>query len=117
MIKKISKFSMLIIPAIAVASLFFAEWLFAVNLLLGGAISLLSFRIIVWAVRKFIDMQMAQPLIMGISILKITGIFIFLVITAYFRLLVPIPLLTGFTLVLAIIVWQGLVMARKASAE
>jgi hypothetical protein len=113
----ISRFSMFIIPPVALVSLFFADWSFAFNILLGGAINLVSFRAIVWAVRKFIGMQMAQAVIMGISFLKITAIFIFLIVMAYFELLLPVPLLAGFTLVLAIMIWQGIVMAGRASAK
>jgi F0F1-type ATP synthase assembly protein I len=105
--------SVIVIPVAALVAIFFSGWLFALNLLLGGAISLLSFNTIVWAVRKFISMQMAQPVIMGISILKITAIFIILILINYFSLFLPVPLLVGFTLVLAIIIWQGLIAARK----
>jgi F0F1-type ATP synthase assembly protein I len=115
MIQKIAKFSIIVLPAVALVSFFIADGLFAFNLLLGGAISLLSFNTIVWAVQKFIGMQMAQPVIMGISILKITAIFIILILINYFSLLLPVPLLVGFTLVLAIIIWQGLIAARKES--
>jgi len=117
MIQKITKFSVIVIPALALVSLFFGGWLFAFNFVLGGAISLLSFRTIVWAVRKFIGMQMAQPVIMGISILKITAIFVFLVVLALLQLIMPVPLLAGFTLVLAIIIWQGFIAARKESIQ
>ena len=117
MIQKITKFSFIVIPSVALVSLFFGGWLFASNFLLGGAISLLSFRTIVWAVRKFLGMQMAQPVIMGISILKITAIFVFLIALAYLQLIMPVPLLAGFTLVLAIIIWQGFIAARKESVQ
>ena len=117
MIQRITSFSVIVIPSLALGAFFFGGWLFALNLVLGGAISLLSFRTIVWAVRKFIGMQMAQPVIMGISILKITGIFVFLVALAYVQLVMPVPLLAGFTMVLAIIIWQGFVAARRESAQ
>jgi hypothetical protein len=115
MIRKITKYSVIALPAVALVSLLFRDWLFAINIALGGAISLLSFRAIVWAVRKFIGMQMAQPAIMGISILKIIAIGIFLGALMIMELIIPVPLLVGFTLVLAIIIWQGIVTARKAS--
>ena len=117
MIKKTGKLSLIITVALAAIAFFFEGWLFAFNILIGGSISLLSFRAIVWAVRKFLLVQMAQPLIMGISLVKITAIFIFLLALAHFSLLLPVPLLAGFTLVLAIITWQGIVMAGKVPAE
>jgi hypothetical protein len=117
MIKKTGKISLVITAALAAITFFFEGWLFAFNILVGGSISLLSFRAIVWAVRKFLLLQMAQPLIMGISLVKITAIFIFLLALAHFSLLLPVPLLAGFTLVLVIIIWQGIVMAGKVPAE
>jgi hypothetical protein len=117
MIKKTGKLSLIITAALAVISFFVEGWLFAFNIFAGGSISLLSFRAIVWAVRKFLGNQMAQAAIMGISVIKITAIFIFLVILAYFSLLLPVPFLAGFTLVLAIIIWQGIVLAGKVPAE
>ena len=115
MIQRTTKQSLIIIPALAAASFFFSDWLFAFNILLGGGISLFSFRTVAWSVRKFIGMQMVQPVIMGISILKVTLIFLFLVILAYFRLIKPIPLMVGFIIVLAIVIREGFIASRKDS--
>jgi F0F1-type ATP synthase assembly protein I len=117
MIQRTTKQSLIIIPALAATSFFFSDWLFAFNVLLGGGISLLSFRTVAWSVRKFIGMQMVQPVIMGISILKVTLIFLFLVILAYFRLIKPIPLMVGFILVLAIVIKEGFIASRKDSSS
>jgi len=117
MIQRITKQSLIIIPALAATSFFFpdTDWLFAFNVILGGGISLFSFRTVAWSVRKFLGMQMVQPVIMGISILKVILIFLFLVILAYFRLIMPIPLMVGFVLVLAIVIKEGFIASRKAS--
>jgi|WetSurMetagenome_2_1015567.scaffolds.fasta_scaffold00030_36 F0F1-type ATP synthase assembly protein I len=115
MVQRITRFSLIVLPVVAFLFIFFTDLLSALNLLMGGAISLLSFRTIVWAVRKFMGRQIAQPFIMGISILKITAIGIFLVALALLQLMRPVPFLAGFTLVLAIIIIQGIVAARKAS--
>jgi F0F1-type ATP synthase assembly protein I len=115
MIQRTTKQSLIIIPALAATSFFFSDWLFAFNILLGGGISLFSFRTVAWSVRKFLGMQMVQPVIMGISILKVTLIFLFLVILAYFRLIMPIPLMVGFILVLAIVIKEGFIASRKDS--
>ncbi len=114
MIQRITKQSAIVIPILAVISFFFTAWIFPFNIVLGGAISLFSFRTVAWAVRKFIGMQMAHALIMGISILKVFLIFVFLVILAYFRLVMPIPLMIGFIAVLAIVIKEGFITSRKA---
>jgi len=114
MIQRITLQSLIGIPAIAALSFFFADWPFPFNIILGGCISLFSFRTVAWGVRKFLGMQMAQPVIMGLSILKIMFIFVFLVVLAYFGLVRPVPLLAGFVVVLAIIVREGFITSKKA---
>jgi F0F1-type ATP synthase assembly protein I len=115
MLQRITKQTLIVIPPLAIIAYFFAGWLFAFNLVVGGAISLFSFKAMAWAVRNFLGQQMAQAIIMGISIAKILAIFIFLVVLAYFRLISAVPLLAGFTLVLAIVIKEALIAARKAS--
>jgi len=115
MIQRITKQSLIVIPPLAVVAFFFTELLFSVNLFIGGAISLFSFRAMAWAVRNFLGTQVAQAVIMGISVAKILLIFVFLVILAYFRLIKAVPLLAGFTLVLAIVIKEALITAKKAS--
>jgi len=115
MVQRITKQSLIIIPPLAVIAFLFTDLLFAVNLLIGGAISFLSFRTMAWAVRSFLDTQMAQAIIMGISVTKILLIFVFLVILAYFHVIKAIPLLAGFTLVLAIVIKEALIVAKKAA--
>ena len=137
MIQRTTRQSLIAIPALAVISFFLADWIFplkvllgggigggavemaekgkgAFNMLLGGGISLFSFRTVAWSVRKFLGMQMAQPVIMGVSILKVTLIFLFLVILAFFRLVMPIPLMAGFIVVIAIVIKEGFIASRKA---
>jgi hypothetical protein len=115
MIQKITRLSAIIVPLGALASLPLTDQLFALNIALGGVISLLSFRTIAWAVRKFITTQMAQPVIIGISIAKIAAIGLILAWLMIMKLIIPIPLLIGFTIVLGIIVWQGIIAVRRPS--
>jgi F0F1-type ATP synthase assembly protein I len=115
MVQRITRFSLIALPVVALGSLIFREGLFALNILLGGIISLLSFRTVVWTVRKFMNTQTAQPLIMGISVLKILAIGLLLLGLMLLQVVLPVPLLAGFTLVLVIVVIQGIITARKVS--
>jgi len=116
MIQKITKYSLIIIPILAVVAFFFIDWQFAFNIMLGGIISLSSFRTMAWAVKSFLGTQVAQAAIMGLSILKVMVIFTFLVAIQYFfGIIRPVPFLASFTLVLGIIIKEALVAARKAS--
>lgn len=115
MIQRITKQALIIVPPLAAILFFFTDWLFALNIVLGGAISFFSFKVMAWAVRNFLGQQMAQAIIMGLSLAKILAIFVVLVILAYFQLIRAIPLLAGFTLVLAIVIKEALIAAKKAS--
>lgn len=117
MIKRTAKQSVLVvIPAALIALLYTSgEWRPALSILIGGAISLASFRVIVWGVRKFIGRQMAQPIIMGLSVIKILVIFVILVLLSLFRVIEPIGIVIGFTLVLVIITKEGFLFARRES--
>jgi F0F1-type ATP synthase assembly protein I len=115
MIQRITKQSLIVIPPLAAVAFYFTDWLSALNLVLGGAISLFSFRTMAWAVKNFLGTEMAQAVIMGISVGKVLLIFVFLVIIAYFHLIKAIPLLAGFTLVLCIVIKEALIAAKKAS--
>lgn len=115
MIQRITRQSFIVILPLAAIAFFYTDWLFALNSIIGGAISLFSFRTMAWAVRNFLGTQMAQAVIMGISVGKILLIFVFLIIIAYFHLVKAIPLLAGFTLVLAIVIKEALIAAKKAS--
>ncbi|HMK61455.1 MAG TPA: hypothetical protein VK452_09980 [Dissulfurispiraceae bacterium] len=116
MIQKSTKYTFIIIPILAIIAFYFTDWMFSFNIILGGLISLLSFRAMAWAVRSFLDTHIAQAAIMGISILKILLIFTFLLALQYFfRIIKPVPFLASFTLVLAIIIKEALRVARQAS--
>ncbi len=115
MISKISKQSVIVIVPVAAASLLFTQWRFSFSLALGGAISLGSFRVIAWGVKKFLGKQMAQPVIMGLSVLKLLLISAFLMCLAYLKLIHPVGFVIGFTLVLVIIAREGFLYARRES--
>lgn len=119
MLQRISRLSAWTILSLAVLSLFFTawDWRFGGSILLGGLVSLASFRAIAWAVRKFLGTEMGQPIIMGLSILKILAIFILLVVLAIFGLVHPVGLVIGFTAVLVIIVKEGFLFARREARD
>jgi F0F1-type ATP synthase assembly protein I len=89
------------------------DWRSAFSVLLGGAISLASFRVLIWGVGRFLGSPMGQPIIIGLSAVKIIFIFVFLAALAMLKLIHPLGVTAGFTVVLVIIVKEGLVLARK----
>jgi F0F1-type ATP synthase assembly protein I len=119
MLQKISKLSIFVILPLAALSLLATnwDWRFGSSVLLGGLVSLASFRAITWAVRKFLGTEMGQPIIMGLSVLKIMAIFILLVVLAIFGLVHPVGLVIGFTAVLVIIIKEGYLFARREAQD
>ena len=115
MVKRTAKQSVFVlIPAALIALLATrGEWRPALSILIGGAISFGSFRVIVWAVRRFLGRQMAQPIIMGLSVIKILLIFVILVVLSLLRVIEPIGIVVGFTLVLIIMTKEGFLFARR----
>jgi F0F1-type ATP synthase assembly protein I len=110
---KVYKHSAFVVLPLSVISLFFAEWRFGLSVIIGGTISAASFSTIVWAVRKFLGQYMAQMIIMGISTIKILLIFAVLIVLTLLNLIHVIGLVTGFTIVIAIIIIEGFIFARK----
>jgi hypothetical protein len=119
MLQRISKQSIFVIAPLATLSLFVTnrDWRFGGSILLGGLVSLASFRVIAWAVRKFLGTEMAQPIIMGLSIVKITAVFALLVVLAFFGLVHPVGFVIGFTAVLVVIVKEGFLFARREARD
>src|SRR5208283_1783550 len=115
MIKRISRQYIIIIIPLSVISFFLtgSDWRFSFSVLLGGGISLVSFRTIIWAVEKFMGQEMAQPIIMGLSIFKVLLIFSLLVVLAIFKLINIVGVLIGFTLVLAIVTREYFLYAKR----
>ncbi|MGE5237206.1 MAG: ATP synthase subunit I [Chloroflexota bacterium] len=115
MVRRVARHSVYAVIPLSLLSFVFpnADWRLAFSTLLGGAISLGSFRAITWAVEKFLGKPMGQAIIIGISSVKILLIFVLLAVLAMFKLIHPVGVTVGFTVVLAIIVKEGLTFARK----
>lgn len=114
--RAISRQSAAVIVPLALVMLLFDQWNWRMpfSVIAGGVISLVSFRVIVWTVTKFLGQEMGQPIIMGISSLKILVIFLLLALLAYFRLVNVPGLVVGFTAVLILIIKEGYLFARRS---
>jgi F0F1-type ATP synthase assembly protein I len=115
MTKRVARQSAYAVIPLALLSLALphTDWRSAFSVLLGGAISLASFRVVIWAVRRFLGAPMGQPVIIGLSAVKIIVIFLLLAALAMLKLIHPVGVTVGFTVVLIIIVKEGLVFARR----
>ncbi len=112
MIKKIFKQALIAIAIVVMISFFFTEWRFPFSVIIGGIIFLASLWSIFWAVRKFLGKAMAQPIIIGISSIKILFIFIILAILAILELINVVGLVTGFVVSLIITLKEGFITVK-----
>lgn len=117
MLRRTYKDVCIIIPLLAVcaAIIWWGDWRIPFSILVGGTLSLLSLRIIVWAVQRFLGTSMAQPIIIGISTLKIFVMFAIMVMLAVFGLLNVVAMITGFAVVLFLTAFEGYRAAKAGT--
>ncbi|GAB5047300.1 ATP synthase subunit I [Thermodesulfovibrio sp. TK110] len=78
-LKRINKQSLILLPALALASyIFWQNEIVTFNVILGGLISWFSLRELAWAVKKFFGKPMFQLAVIGLSYVKLGAIFLFL---------------------------------------
>ncbi|KAF0180593.1 MAG: hypothetical protein FD164_1810 [Nitrospirae bacterium] len=117
MLQRIYRLVFIVIPSLALgaAGIWWGEWLIPFSIVIGGALSLASLRIIAWSVRRFLGTGMGQPIIIGISTLKIFAMFATMVVLAVFGLLHVVGMVSGFTAVLFITTIEGYRAARAGT--
>lgn len=113
-IKRINKQTLLLVPAVGVASyLLWQNETVAFNVILGGFISWLSLRELAWAIKKFFGKPMFQLTVIGLSYIKLGLIFLFLwfiAIKGWFNIK---GLLIGFLAVLVVSVKEAYLHIKK----
>lgn len=117
MLQRIYRLAFIIIPSIAIVSgvIWWGEWRIPFSIIVGGVLSVASLRIIVWSVRRFLGSGMGQPIIIGISTLKIFAMFATMVVLAVYGLLNVVGMVLGFTTVLVITTIEGYRAARSGT--
>ncbi|HMK44771.1 MAG TPA: hypothetical protein VK445_11610 [Dissulfurispiraceae bacterium] len=114
MTARIHKLAFIIIPLMAAGAgiIWWPAWRLPFSIATGGLLSLASLRIIIWAVKRFLNVHMGQTIIMGISTLKILALFSVMVALAVMGLLHVVGMVIGFTTVLVITTIEGYRAAR-----
>lgn len=117
MLQRIYKLVCIVIPLLALAAgvFWWGDWRIPFSIFVGGALSIVSLRIIVWAVQRFLGTSMAQPIIIGISTLKIFVMFAIMVALAVLGLLNVVAMITGFTVVLFLTTVEGYRAAKAGT--
>ncbi|WP_353683860.1 ATP synthase subunit I [Thermodesulfovibrio sp. 3907-1M] len=116
--KRINRQTLILVPALALASyLLWQNEIVAFNVILGGLISWFSLRELAWAVKKFFGKPMFQLTVIGLSYVKLGGIFLFLwfiAINGWFSIK---GLLIGFFAILVISVKEAYLHMKKQQED
>ncbi len=112
-VRVVSKQSLIILAPLCLLSLFFAEWRFAFSMAVGGLIGVGNLGGIAWSVTALIGTEKPRTKMVFLSVFKLLIVLSILMILAILRLINLWGLLAGFTVVMALIVKEGLLIAKK----
>src|SRR5208282_4218493 len=112
-VKKASKQALIILAPLCLICIFFTEWRFIFSLAVGGLVGVGILSGIVWSVTALIGTEKPQAKMVFLSTFKLFIIFSILLILAILRLINPWGLLAGFTVVMILIIKEGLLAAKK----
>jgi hypothetical protein len=101
-----------LIPA-AIISAFLSDWRFPLSILVGGLIGVGNLKGIILTVNAMLGVKMARAKMMALSMFKILMIFSVLLILIILKAINPYGLLIGFTVVIIIIIKEGLRASKK----
>ncbi len=114
MIKRINKQSAILLLPLAGISLFFASWRFSLSIIIGGLVGVANLKGLVWSINALFGMERAGGKIVFLSIFRLLVIFCILIVLAAFRVIDPVSLLIGLTVVFAVILKEGLLAAKRS---
>jgi hypothetical protein len=112
-VKRVSKQALFILAPFCFISLFFTEWRFAFSMVTGGLLGVGNLRGLDWSVTALIGTEKPQGKIVFLSIFKLLIFFSILLILAILKLINPWGLLAGFTVVMLLIIKEGLLSAKR----
>lgn len=111
--KRVYKQALYILAPLCLVSLFFAEWRFSFSMAVGGLVGVGNLSGLAWSVTALLAADKAPSKMVFLSIFKLLFIFLFLLILAVFKLINPWGLLVGFTIVIVLIIKEGLIAAKR----
>jgi hypothetical protein len=110
---RVSKQALLILAPLCLISLFFAEWRFSFSMAVGGLVGVGNLSGLAWSVTALLTTEKAPAKMVFLSIFKLLIIFSILLILAILKLINPWGLLAGFTIIVVLIIKEGLIAAKK----
>ncbi len=115
--KRVYKQALIILGPLCLISLFFAEWRFPFSMAVGGLVGVGNLGGLAWSVTALLSAEKAQAKMVFLSVFKLLIIFAILTVLAVLKLINVWGLLAGFTVVVVLIMKEGLVAARQEAGE
>ena len=112
-VKGVSKEALIILVPLCFISFFFAGWRFVFSMAVGGLVGVGNLSGIAWSVTALIGTERPRAKMVFLSTFKLFLIFSILLILAILKLINPWGLLAGFTVVMVLIIKEGLLAAKK----
>ena len=111
-IKAVSKQAFIILAPLCLISLFFTGWRFAFSMAVGGLLGVGNLGGLAWSVSALLGTEKSRSKMVFLSVFKLLIIFTILTALALLRLINVWGLLPGFTVVMALIIKEGLGLAK-----
>lgn len=112
-VKAVSKQALIILAPLCLLSLFFTGWRFAFSMALGGLVGVGNLGALSWSVTALLGTEKSHTKMLFLSVFKLLIVCSILMALALLRLIIIWGLLPGFTVVMALIIKEGLRTARK----
>lgn len=112
-VKAVSKQTFIILAPLCLFSLFFTGWRFAFSMAIGGLVGVGNLGGIAWSVTALLGTEKSRSKMVFLSVFKLLIIFSVLTALALLRLINVWGLLPGLTVVMALIIKEGLLSAKK----
>jgi hypothetical protein len=114
LIKKIVSRSVIILVPVALASSLIEWWRFPAGVLAGGFLALLNIKGLAWSVQGLLGTGKATVRMLFFSQFRFIMLFMVLAIILYLRLVNIFGILAGFTVVFAVVIFEGYRDSKEA---
>ena len=114
LIKKIVKRSVIILAPVALVSSFIDWWRFPVGVLAGGFLALVNIKGLAWGVQGLLGTEKATVRMLFFSQFRFIMLLMVLAIIVYLRLVNIFGILTGVTVVFAVVIYEGYLNSKDA---
>ena len=112
-VKGVSRQALIVLVPLCLISFFFTGWRFVFSMAIGGLVGVGNLSGIAWSVTALIGTEKPQAKMIFLSTFKLLIIFSILLILAILKLINPWGLLAGFTVVMLLIIKDGLLAAKR----